>query len=57
MELVVAGKVSKQIAAELGLSKKTVDVHRAHVMEKMGVMSVAQLVEQVIAARTLPGES
>jgi two-component system, LuxR family, response regulator FixJ len=53
MELVVAGKVSKQIAAELGLSKKTVDVHRAHVMEKMQVESVAELTEQVVTARVL----
>lgn len=53
MELVVAGKLSKQIAAELGLSKKTVDIHRAHLMEKMGVTSVAELAEQVVTARVL----
>ena len=53
LELVVAGKVSKEIAAALGLSKKTVDVHRAHVMEKMQVESVAELVECVTTARLL----
>lgn len=51
MELVVAGKLSKQIAAELGISKKTVDVHRARVMHKMEVESLAELVELVLAAR------
>jgi two-component system, LuxR family, response regulator FixJ len=54
MELVVAGKVSKQIAAELGLSKKTVDVHRAHMMQKMGVESVAELAKQAVRARLSP---
>lgn len=51
MELVVAGKVSKEIAAALGLSKKTVDVHRAHVMQKLKLESVAELVELVMIAR------
>lgn len=49
LELVVAGKVSKEIAAELGLSKKTVDVHRAHVMHKLKVESVAELVQLVVS--------
>ncbi len=51
MDLVVAGKVSKEIAAALGLSKKTVDVHRAHVMQKLKLESVAELVELVMIAR------
>jgi DNA-binding NarL/FixJ family response regulator len=42
--LVVAGLLNKQIAAELGLSEKTVKAHRAQVMHKMQVSSVAQLV-------------
>lgn len=41
---VAAGLLNKQIAAELAISEKTVKVHRAHVMEKMGVRSVADLV-------------
>jgi RNA polymerase sigma factor (sigma-70 family) len=44
MERVVAGKANKEIAAELGLSPKTVEVHRAHVMEKMNAESLAELI-------------
>jgi len=41
---VVAGKMNKQIAAELGVGEKTVKVHRGRVMEKMEADSVAELV-------------
>jgi len=41
---VVAGQLNKQIAAELGTVEKTVKVHRARVMEKLHVLSVADLV-------------
>jgi len=44
LALVAAGLLNKQIAAELGLSEKTVKAHRAQVMQKMQVSSVAQLV-------------
>lgn len=44
MRLVVAGRVNKQIAAELGLSVVTVKVHRGQVMRKMLAKSVAELV-------------
>ena len=44
LALVAAGLLNKQIAAELGMSEKTVKVHRAQVMQKMQVSSVAQLV-------------
>ena len=44
MELVIAGKANKVIAADLGLSPKTVEVHRANVMRKMEAQSVAELV-------------
>ncbi len=44
MVRVVAGHLNKQIAAELGIAEKTVKVHRARVMAKMGAGSVAELV-------------
>ena len=43
--LVVGGKLNKQIADELGISIKTVEVHRSRVMQKMGANSVAELVQ------------
>lgn len=44
---VVAGKLNKQIAADLAVGEKTVKVHRGRVMRKMGVRSVASLVRTV----------
>lgn len=44
MALVVLGKLNKDIAKQLEISVKTVEVHRANVMEKMAVSSVADLV-------------
>lgn len=48
LELIVAGRLNKQIADDLGISIKTVEVHRARVMEKMGVNSLAELVQHVM---------
>ena len=44
LEHVVTGKLNKQIAADLGTVQQTVKVHRARVMQKMRVQSVAELV-------------
>lgn len=41
---VISGRLNKQIAGELGTAEKTIKVHRARVMEKMKVQSVAELV-------------
>jgi RNA polymerase sigma factor (sigma-70 family) len=43
-ELVVAGNLNKQIAAELGMAERTVKAHRAQVMAKMQATSLAELV-------------
>jgi two-component system, LuxR family, response regulator FixJ len=48
MALVTQGKANKVIAADLNLSQRTVEIHRAHVMEKMGANSLAHLVRMVI---------
>jgi FixJ family two-component response regulator len=44
MRLIVQGRLNKQIGDELGISPRTVEIHRAHVMEKMAAGSVAELV-------------
>ena len=43
LEHVVAGKLNKQIASDLGISEATVKMHRSRVMEKMKVQSIAEL--------------
>jgi FixJ family two-component response regulator len=45
MAMVVDGRANKVIAIDLGLSERTVEIHRANVMEKMGASSVAHLVK------------
>jgi FixJ family two-component response regulator len=44
MTQVVAGQLNKQIAADLGVGEHTIKIHRARVMEKMGVVALADLV-------------
>jgi two-component system, LuxR family, response regulator FixJ len=48
LEKVVCGKLNKIIAAELGISMKTVEAHRAKVMEKMGAHSAFELAKVYI---------
>jgi two-component system, LuxR family, response regulator FixJ len=48
MARVIEGKPNKLIAAELDISVKTVEAHRAKVMEKMGAASVAELVQLML---------
>lgn len=52
---VVQGKLSKEIAAKLGIKQKTVEVHRSNMVRKMKAGSVAQLVRMVAVLRE-PGE-
>jgi FixJ family two-component response regulator len=53
MQLVVQGRLNKQIAADLGLSHKTIEVHRAHVMEKMEAETLADLVRMAVAVENV----
>jgi FixJ family two-component response regulator len=50
LEGVVSGKANKVIAIDLHLSQRTIEIHRAHVMDKMGVKSLAELVKVVMDA-------
>ena len=53
MALVAAGKLNKQVAAELGTSERTVKVHRSRVMLKMHATSLADLVEKAHRLRAV----
>lgn len=48
LELMVKGKQNKQIAQDLGVSPRTIEIHRARVMEKMDAHSVAELVRMML---------
>ena len=54
LECVIAGRLNKQIAYDLGISEKTVKAHRGRVMEKIEVRSVAELVRLCEAAGIRP---
>lgn len=54
MEMLVAGRSNKSVAAELGISRRTVETHRARIMDKMQVRSLADLVHRVLTARNVP---
>jgi two-component system, LuxR family, response regulator FixJ len=50
MEAVVAGRLNKLIAADLGLSTRTVEIHRARIMQKMHADSLSDLVRMAMVA-------
>lgn len=52
---VVDGNPNRRIAEMLGLSEKTIEVHRAHVMEKMRAKNAADLIRMVLSARNYQG--
>lgn len=55
MQQLITGALNKTVADRLGIAVKTVKVHRAHVMEKMGVRSVAELLHLCHLAGIEPG--
>jgi FixJ family two-component response regulator len=54
MQLMLTGMTSKLIARELGVSHRTVEIHRGRVMEKMQAKTLAELVRRELSARTSP---
>lgn len=54
LELIVEGTTSRAIAESLGISPRTVEVHRAKIMEKMDVTSIAGLVRRVVESGETP---
>lgn len=57
LRLVVNGCQNKVIARELGISARTVEVHRAHVMQKLGASSIAELVRVALHSGILENPS
>lgn len=53
LEQVIRGRLNKQVAADLGTVEKTIKVHRARVMKKMGARSLAELVQLATTAGLL----
>ena len=56
LQLVAEGKANKEIAADLGLAVKTVEAHRAHLMERLGIHGVPGLVRVAMRAGLLGSE-
>ena len=54
MQLVATGLLNKQVAGELGMAEKTVKTHRAHMMQKLGITSVAELMVVLQKAEVTP---
>jgi len=54
MQLVATGLLNKQVGAELGMAEKTVKTHRAHVMQKLRITSVAELMVVLQKAEVPP---
>jgi two-component system, LuxR family, response regulator FixJ len=54
LELMLTGKTSKVIAKELDISHRTIEIHRARVMEKMQVETLAELVRMELSRHTSP---
>jgi FixJ family two-component response regulator len=56
MELVIAGRLNKQAAAELGTSEITIKVHRGRVMAKMRATSLPDLVQRATKLKSRPAQ-
>src|SRR5512132_388280 len=54
MQLVATGMLNKQVGGELGMAEKTVKTHRAHVMQKLSITSVAELMRVLQKAEVPP---
>jgi len=57
MDGLVAGKANKVIAGDLGISTRTVEIHRAHVMTKLGIRSLPELVRLALLAAEDPEQA
>lgn len=55
LERIIAGRLNKQIADDLGISIKTVEAHRANIMEKLGANTVADLLKTALGVSAAAG--
>ncbi len=53
LDLVAEGKMNKVVAQDLGISERTVEVHRSHIMHKLGIQTLAQLIRLKIQAENI----
>ena len=51
LDLIASGRLNKQIADDLSISIKTVEAHRANIMDKFEVRTMADLMRKFLAAR------
>lgn len=56
LDLLVSGKPNKLVAHQLGISQRTAEVHRARLMERLGVRSLAEAVRLAVNAQLVAGE-
>jgi DNA-binding NarL/FixJ family response regulator len=56
LQMIAEGHTTKEVAARLCLSVKTVETHRKHLMDKLDIHSVAELTRYAIRAKIIPGE-
>jgi FixJ family two-component response regulator len=56
LERIIAGRLNKQIADDLGISIKTVEAHRANIMEKLNVNTVADLLRLALSNKPQPAQ-
>jgi two-component system response regulator FixJ len=56
LEALVAGRLTKQIAHDLGISARTVEVHRAHMLERLGTRTLPEAVRLSVMAALAPAD-
>ena len=56
MEQMITGATNKEIARTLDLSPRTVETHRAHVLQKLEAKTLAELVENAVSLREKAGD-
>jgi len=54
LALIVEGMTSREIAAQLGISRRTVEVHRTNIMRRLGARNVSDLFREALLQRLIP---